>query len=195
MVPVYYPSDGDYESVEAALKQNNKRSLVIVNHNLPSEILYIPYEWAFKGRVLPQRIQALALGFFVMTLSRPRPNRLLLESPAGFVLDQNAPMREADADSQPILDTVYNHRIIQGLFAPREHDFHVGQTIQRVGMTIKILELNRDAEPTKLQFEFTNQEAIDDKIWQYYDWDDKKFKKMAAPKVGEKRYFPGPFDV
>lgn len=187
---VIYPEDYNYKSVQKRLEKRPDSTLVIVNHLKPSNLFYLPYEWDFNNQIVPKRVQALAPGLTPMMLTRISDTDFVLESKRGFIVHQDAKMRTFEG--APDSSSEYSRRMVQGLITDPDYLFSKGQKLTSAEMDITILEMVRDV-PSKVQFHFAD-EAPEAKIWQWYDYKVDEFKQMDVLKVGESRYFPGPFE-
>jgi hypothetical protein len=193
-LPVHYVDDRFYSNIAPALQENPDRSLVVINHGNPSQLYYLPYSWAFTDKILPQRIQSLAPGLSTFKIRRISGTQYQITSPNGLVLNQNDSMVPINTPAEPAFSIKYAYRLSQGLFTDPNTIWPRGKVAHGAGMRV---EINRDAEgqATVLTVEFTDSESADNKLWQWYNWADRKYYLMEPLAIGEEREFSGPMDV
>lgn len=173
------------QQVEAHLQQHPNSSVVIINHPAPSNIFYLPYEWAIDNARLPARVQVLAPALSDLSVRRTGEYSLVVSSNAGLVLHQNVPM-SASSQPSPAISEFYIYRLLAGLVTTPDEDFSVGRVFERAGMRVTIAAAV-DGVVTEVAIEFTDRELLEDKLWLAYDWETRRYFALAPPSEEARR--------
>lgn len=186
----FAPRSNQYENVQPLL-ESGRRSLVILNdpHGL---FYYLPFEWAFHGRRLPDNINLLTPGLARFRLTRTGDREYRLDIPAGLPVHHEAPLRARNSQP-PLFSPAYSTLFALGFFTSPAQAPRVNDHIQRGDMRVDVLAENA-VGPTRLHVQFTGPVHPDAKIWQWYDWKNHRYQTMENLKIGESREIPALLD-
>ncbi len=191
LLPIQFVDTGLYKNSEQALQENANRSLLILNFGSVSQLYYVPYEWSYRYGVLPKRLQTLTPGLSTFTIKRVSENQLLIDIPQGLVLNQSAAMIPLGENEEAVLNPRFKYRVSEGLFTSPEQQWKPRQIIDAAGMHIEITAVTNN-QPIQIQVTFVDNEPLETKLWQWFDWESMQFKAMSPLAVGEQRTIAGP---
>lgn len=176
-----------------AVQAAPESSLVVVNPPVPTKLFYLPFEWDYLGRALPDTINALAPGMTSLSLTRVSDRHFLLSS-HGQQLALNQDVNLLPPDQYKLMHTVFSYQLLQGLFTSPKQAYSVAESWESGKMRVTPVDLNRGI-PETVRIDFYAEESPDQMRWVFYDWKTKAFKPMSPPQVGETYHFDGPFDL
>lgn len=185
---IKYVDDGYYSSIETEVRED--RSLVIVNPKAPNRLFYLPYEWDYKGYLLPRSVKALAPGLSSFTLHRTADREFELLSASPLVVNHRVEMMD-DVGKVPVMSSAYPIRLLEGLVTHPDIHFVKGDVFEQKGLQVRVLDTDAGV-PTKVKFTFVGEEHPNDMVWQWFDWSTKMYKQLAVPMIGEIIVFGGP---
>lgn len=180
------------ESVVADI-ESGKTGLVVVNPEMSGMMYYLPFEWAFRNLPVPGRLNVLTSGLESSELTRISEREFLISAPAGMPLTHNAPIRSLSG-AAPAISALYTSMYTHSFFTTPAQRLRVGERILNADMRVTVLKVN-DVGPTRLRIEFIGEESPDQKVWQWYDWERREFRRLEPLAIQETRRFPGPMDI
>lgn len=194
LLPVVYVDDGHFSSVEKRYRAVGADSaLVIVNSPAPNKEFYLPFEWRFRHGVFPDRLNLLAPGMVSLELTRISNRAFELEAPEGLPLHHLHEVNDLKG-RHPWVSTVFSGQMLQALMTSPEEPLHKGNRRLAGDLRVTVQALNED-RPSKLLVEFVGDAVPDQMVWQYYDWQERQYRAMPTPAIGQTVRFPGPFDT
>lgn len=194
LFPVHYTGNGQFSSVSNSYAQSEVGpSLVVVNSPSTNNEYYLPFEWHFKYGVIPQSLNLLAPGLVTLDVKRLSLREFEVSAPMGLPLHNQHDVKSLNG-SYPSMSSVFGAQMLRGLVTSPENRLKVGDRRYTGDMSITVLAMNED-RPSRLKIEWFENSLADDMVWQYYDWQQRQFKQMKPPAIGQTIRFPGPFDV
>ncbi len=181
-----------HESVSADI-ESGKTGLVIVNPEMSGMLYYLPFEWAFRKLPVPGRMNVLTSGMESSDLTRVSEREFMISAPAGMPLTHNAPIHGLSGEF-PAFSALYTSMYTQSFFTTPAQRMEVGEQILNADMRITVLQVN-EVGPTRLRIEFIGSESPDQKVWQWYDWEHREYRRLPALAINETRHFTGPLDL
>ena len=142
-------------------------SKTVVLVNPPTELMagYISQIRAAHGESVSAAIRALASGSLPIRVSRISERVLEIESLQGLL-----------------------HNLPGYMFRGRSHPMRAGERIELSGMTIDVLALADDWQPSRVRFTFAV--PLEDSSFHWLQWDRDRFVAYAPPAVGWSETLP-----
>ncbi|MGB3620924.1 MAG: hypothetical protein WBA20_06215 [Ketobacter sp.] len=194
LVPVVYVDDQHFDSVAGRLRESQgEKSLVVVNPPTPNTLFYLPFEWQLEGGVSPAALNMLAPGFITFDLKRVSAQEFEITSPGGLPITAKQALADLKG-KQPAMSLVYTSQTLQGLFVAPDAHFRPGQTFSAGNMNVEISAVD-GGRVVAIKIRFDNDAAVEQMIWQRYDWGTREYRVMPVPAVGQTLRFSGPLDI
>ena len=166
------------------------KQVVVVNAPSPFYFNYLNSLRRFQGLEIPERVRILAPGFFDVELERLDSRTLMVRPKYGFVVPDG--FVGDHARTAPPFGRVYAY---QGL--ARSHGttpFHVGQTMDLPGLTVRVEEVDGHGMATAARMEFSKPLNDPGVLWLRWDWPAERYVSLQPPPVGERTVVGGFFD-
>ncbi|RLU03938.1 MAG: hypothetical protein D9N11_01640 [Ketobacter sp.] len=194
LLPVVRAGDMQYQSVEKALlASNGNRSLVVVNSRATIREFYLPFSWFYEYGLVPNSMNSVAPGMTSFYLTRKGNRAFELHAPVGLPLTIDAKITDLQG-GVPAFSEAHYVQMLQGLMTESSFHYRVGDVFQSGDMTVSVLE-QMDGSPTRLSISFDSAVDPDNMLWQWYDWESRRYLPMQPLQLGETRFYPGPLDV
>jgi hypothetical protein len=180
-----------YSTVDVGSQPDTEnKTVVVVNAPHPFLFLALPVLRAYENKDLPERTRVLAPGFVPLEVTRTGEKTLLVKAQAGNILLPDTSRK----DFKPHF--VYFYKEFNSLFRPEDLPFRAGERVELTGMSVYIIDVDREGQPTQVQFYFAV--SLDNPSLSWLQWDWKKgrfgsYSTFEVPAVGEKAYIEGPF--
>ena len=180
-----------YSTVDVGSQPDiENKTVVVVNAPHPFLFLGLPVMRAYENKPWPERTRILAPGFVPLEITRTGEKTLLLKAQTGNILSPETSRK----DFKPHFVYFYNE--FNSLFRPEDLPFRAGERVELTGMSVDIIDVDREGQPTQVSFRFAV--PLDDLSLSWLQWDWKKgrfgsYSTFKVPAVGEKAYIEGPF--
>jgi len=167
------------------------KTLVVVNAPYPFLFVGLPFFAAFANEPMPQQTRLLAPGFKPLEITRTGEKTLLLKAKTGNVLSTDTTRKEL----KPNFAYFYYH--FNRLFRPVDMPFKVGEKTELSDMSIEIINVDHNGQPTEVSFEFSA--SLDDPAlcWLQWHWQKRGtgyYSTFEIPPIGQTTTTQGPFD-
>ncbi len=180
-----------YTTVDIGLQPDiENKTVVVVNAPHPFLFLGMPVLRAYENKALPERTRILVPGFVQLEVTRTGEKTLLLKAQTGNVLSPETSREDFK------INFVYFYDEFNSLFRAEDLPFRAGEQVELTGMSVEVIGVDKDGQPTEVLFRFAV--SLDDPslIWLQWDWKNGGFgsySRFKVPAVGEKTYIQGPF--
>jgi hypothetical protein len=164
--------------------------LVVVNAPNPLLFLGMPMLRAYWNEPLPERTRLLAPAFAPLKITRTADKTLLIEAQTGNILSTD----NSRKDFKPNFANFYYH--FNSLFRPKHLPFKTGEKIKLSDMSVEVISVDADGQPTKVRFDFDV--SLDDPALRWLQWNWKgsgfgSYSTFEVPSIGETSFTTGPF--
>ncbi|MFH1716393.1 MAG: hypothetical protein ABIF19_03510, partial [Planctomycetota bacterium] len=165
-------------------------ALVVVNAPNPLLFVALPFFRAYWNEPLPERTRLLAPGFTPLEITREGEKTLLVKARTGNILSADTSQREF----KPNFAYSYHH--FNSLFRPVDMPFKVGEQVQFSDMSVEVISLDSDGQPTEIRCHFAV--SLDDPAlcWLQWHWERRGsgyYSTFEIPAVGQTTFTEGPF--
>jgi len=166
------------------------KTVVVVNAPYPFLFLGMPVLRAYWNQPIPERIRLLAPGFAPLEIARTGEKTLRVKAQTGNLLSPDTSRR----DFKP--NIAYFYYEFNSLFRPHDLPFEVGERIELNDMSVEVIELDNDGQPTEILIDFAV--PLDDPslLWLQWNWKGPGFGEYSTfqvPAIGEEASTKGPF--
>jgi hypothetical protein len=157
------------------------REAVVVN--APSALLlaYLP----FYQRTPPRRLRVLAPGHEELSLERLDRRSVIVRPTRGYFAAVGV------SPGAPPSHEVFVHERVDRCFSDRSRTWRAGQRVEVGGMVARVEGLTEDGRPAAVRFTFSRTLEDRSMAWLRWDWDDRRYRPLTLPAVGEKVRIPG----
>lgn len=183
--------DTFYSTIDVGSQSDiENKTVVVVNAPHPFLFLGLPVMRAYEDKALPERTRILAPGFVPLEITRAGEKTLLLKAQTGNIL---SPQTSREGFK---INFVYFYDEFNSLFRPEDLPFQAGEQVELTGMSVEVVDVDREGQPTQVSFRFAV--PLDDPSlsWLQWNWKNSGFgsySQFKVPAVGEKANIEGPF--
>jgi len=157
-------------------------NVIIINHPIPLESLYVPSYTAYHHQSLPRTLRVLVPACTSFDVKRTDDKTLVIQSHGSniFSCDDVGPAHLAYALSAC-------DRLLQTDFKCKKSDrYHLGD------LTVEVLESDAAGLPSRVAFHFETSLGSPDFRWLWFDWRTSSSKPFKVPAVGRSVTLSGP---
>jgi hypothetical protein len=166
------------------------KTLVVVNAPHPFLFLGLPFLRAYWNEPLPEKTRLLAPGFVPLKIARAGEKTLLVKAQTGNILSTDASRK----DFTPNFANFYHH--FNSLFRPEDLPFQVGEQVELSDMSVEVVKVDSNGQPTQVLFHFAVSLDDPDLCWLQWNWKragSGYYSTFKVPAVGEESRTKGPF--
>jgi hypothetical protein len=156
-------------------------NVIVVNHPLPLESVYVPSYKAYYHQLLPKTLRALVPGCTSFDVQRTDDKTLVIQSQGSniFSCDDVGPIHIAYALSAFTL-------------IGAEPKYKKGSRCNFNGLTVEILESDASDLPSRVAFKFDTSLDSPDFRWLWFDWRTASTEPFKMPAIGQSVTLLGP---
>jgi len=183
--------DTFYSTIEIGQSADlTHKTVVVVNAPYPFLFLGLPILRAYWDQPIPERIRLLAPGFAPLQITRTGEKTLRIKAQANNLLSPDPSRR----DFKP--NIAYFYHEFNSLFRPHDLPFAEGEKFELSDMSVEVIEVDSNGQPTEVQFYFDV--SLDDPSlhWLQWNWEGPGFGEYSTfqvPAIGEEASTKGPF--
>ncbi len=157
-------------------------NLIIVNHPLPLESIYVPGFAAYYHRPLPKTLRVLVPACTGFDVQRTDDRTLVIQSKGPDIFSCN--------DVGPV-HIAYTFNMCDRVLLENPQ-FKKGDRFQLKGLTVEILKLDASGLPSRVAFHFDASLDSPDFRWLWFDWRTASIEPFKVPAIGQSVTLPGP---
>lgn len=167
------------------------RALVVINPPVPTTLFYIPFEWSYLHRPVPDNINVFAPGMTPLSVTRESETVFIVKSNRKMAVNHTVDLRD---ENSPVMHNVHAYQLLQGLITSPRQRYESNSHWYAGNLKITPLQVE-DGIPLVIRVEFIDKSVPDQMHWIVYDWKAGAYKGIEVPSVGETLVVPGPFDA
>ena len=157
-------------------------NLIIINHPIPLEMVYVPAYAAYYHRPLPKTLRVLVPACTGFEVRRTDDKTLVIQSLGSNLFS---------CDNMGPVNIVYALSGFSSLLNSNP-DYKRGGRYQVKGLTVEILELDASGLPSRVAFHFDSSLGSRDFLWLWLDWRKASIEPFKIPAIGQSVTLPGP---
>ena len=183
--------DTFYSTIEVGQSADlTDKTVVVVNAPHPFLFLGLPVLRAYWNQPIPERTRLLSPGFAPLQITRTGEKTLRVKAQTGNLLSPDLSRR----DFKPNIANFYYE--FNSLFRPHDLPFEAGEKFELNDMSIEIIEVDSNGQPTEIQIRFDV--SLDDPSLHWLQWNWKgpglgEYSTFNVPQIGKEASLKGPF--
>lgn len=158
------------------------KKLVIINHPISLESLYVPGYAAYYHWPLPKTLRVLAPACTGLEIQRPDDNTLVIQSRRSSIFS---------CDNLGPVHIVYFLNLCDRLFLENP-EYKKGDRYTLKGVTVEILEVDKSNLPSRVAFHFDVSLDSPDFRWLWFNWRTASIEPFKMPAIGQSVLIAGP---